>query len=214
MADYRRPIRELNKRNNIARAAPPDWHSSVLGSMLRAATRVSNSYANDKEKGIAAYLDLSPKAKTQYVTIHDILLRSNLDETRKKYIQKTGIIDYNIIKQIRDQQRDMSIPPADRIISSAADSASFPVDLLSEIYESDLIANKPDMDGPALSEPAPIYNAVRGAYGAVTDRLGFRMTNPNHLENFFEKQNTASNGGSRKKKRTVKRKRTRTQRRR
>jgi len=203
------PNNEDSERTNIARAAPPDWHSTALGKFLLSATRVSNSYANDKKKGIAAYRYLSPKARTEYVTIHNILLRSNLDETLKEYIRKTGIIDYNIIEQIRAQQRDMSIPLADRIISDAADSALFPAVLLSEIYESDLIANKPDMDGPALSEPAPIYNAVRGAYGAVTDRLGFRMTNPSHLRNFFKKRNNAaSKGGSRKKKRTVKRKRT------
>ena len=110
----------------------------------------------------------------------------------------------------------MSIPSsAVRIISDPADRASFPVTLLGSLYESVLIANKPDMDGPALSEPDPIYKAVSGAYGAVTDRLGFSK-NPSHLRNFFKKRNSPPlpAGGSRKKKRTVKRKRTRTQRRR
>ena len=215
-----------------------------MSSYLRAAATcvgnacmsVSNSYGLIRKKALKAYNRLPPADKEKYLTIHNILLRSNLSDSEKERIRKTGAIDYSTLTRITEEQNDLRIPLAERIINNLDDrtlflSAQMEFD---RIMQSDLIINKPDIADLILS-PDPVEQILSGAYsayGAINSRLGtpatreFReryglptnvrkrvlgtvgiKTNTNHLAPF---RNNAPppTGGSRKKKRTVKKKRT------
>jgi len=184
-----------------------------MSSYLRAAAKcigntcasVSNPYSFARRKAITAYNKLSVDEQKTYWKIVNALLLSKLTESERMYIIKTGVINYHHILRALGEAV-YRVPDSERFITkegydalrSAIEGAYWYT-----LSRTDLIMYKdiPDsLEGLATITFPPVSIKNRG-----------NETNRNKMEAllpFVLNVNVPTEGGSRKKKRTVKRKRT------